>query len=439
MEVILDFFGMSKLKSTNRGDDDRTDRLSRDVTVTMLIFFAVTITTKTFVGDPIECWAPAQFTGAQEDYVNSYCWVRNTYFLASDEDVPSEHDRTPRNEITYYQWVPLILLGQAMFFYLPYAIWKNFGSKTGLDLNSIVAAGESFNATETAEVRDKTISYMTSQVDRYVAEAKKRSYKSRTISFKQLLGCCQCLKGSYLYSLYIVIKILFVVNAVLQFLLVNALFGGDFSSYGWTVIKASMMNGTQLWSKRFPRSTMCFFKVRFLGNILPYNVQCVLPINNFNEKIFIFLWFWFIGVIITSSTSLVLWIGRMSPQSKLVSYVKRHIQYSEVADNAEEEEDLDNKNKRVKQFVDYLGKDGVFVARMIAMNADTITASDFVYALFKNFKNKKWINSETRSKPSAPNYKQGRMEKEEEEEDEVDGGKKSHLKNKLFRKKNIGF
>ena len=46
-------------------------------------------------------------------YTNAYCWVKNTYYLPFDEDIP--HHTTPdeeMNHIVYYQWLPFILLGQ---------------------------------------------------------------------------------------------------------------------------------------------------------------------------------------------------------------------------------------------------------------------------------------------------------------------------------------
>ena len=36
-------------------------------------------------------------------YANSYCWVRNTYYLSWDDEIP--RDDEPRETVMYYQWV----------------------------------------------------------------------------------------------------------------------------------------------------------------------------------------------------------------------------------------------------------------------------------------------------------------------------------------------
>ena len=79
-------------------------------------------------------------------YTNSYCWVRNTYFLPYDEDVPEEYER--RTMIPYYQWIPFILIGQALFFYVPSVVWHGLNQKSGVDADNILASANTFNATE---------------------------------------------------------------------------------------------------------------------------------------------------------------------------------------------------------------------------------------------------------------------------------------------------
>ncbi len=43
-----------------------------------------------------------------------------------------------------------------------------------------------------------------------------------------------------------------------------------------------------------------------------YVVQCVLPINLFNEKIFIFIWFWFAMLCILTVTSALKWVWNLA-------------------------------------------------------------------------------------------------------------------------------
>jgi len=96
----------------------------------------------------------------------SYCWIRNTYYLPAHEDVPSEEEAVNRPRLPYYQWVPMILLVQALFFYLPYGVWVTMSARSGVDVHSIVEAGQSFTVTDMTEIRDKTLMYMTMMMDR---------------------------------------------------------------------------------------------------------------------------------------------------------------------------------------------------------------------------------------------------------------------------------
>ena len=46
------------------------------------------------------------------------------------------------------------------------------------------------------------------------------------------------------------------------------------------------------------------------GACCRYSVQCVLPINMYNEKIFLFLWFWMVFVAAISCINFVTWLIR---------------------------------------------------------------------------------------------------------------------------------
>jgi len=51
-------------------------------------------------------------------------------------------DRDSIHRLTYYQWVPIILLVQAVFFHLPHILWISLAERSGLDVNSVVMTGE---------------------------------------------------------------------------------------------------------------------------------------------------------------------------------------------------------------------------------------------------------------------------------------------------------
>lgn len=74
MESLFKSFG-SLGPFKRKADDDYADRLSRQYTVIVLVTFAGLVTTRQFVGKPISCWCPAQFTDSHREYANTVCWV----------------------------------------------------------------------------------------------------------------------------------------------------------------------------------------------------------------------------------------------------------------------------------------------------------------------------------------------------------------------------
>lgn len=115
--------------------------------------------------------------------------------------------------------------------------------------------------------------------------------------------------------------------------------------------------------------------MRSLGNIHRHTVQCVLPINLFNEKIFVFIWFWLAFVALLNIFSWFEWFLRAVRYTAHTTYVSRQLKA------------LDKVNRelecRVPRFVaEYLCQDGVFVTRLIAKNAGEIIAAEILGGLW---------------------------------------------------------
>lgn len=399
MGSILSVVELELSLPKSRYDDDSTDRLNRLLTVAILVMFSLIVTSTQYVGEPISCWTPAHFEDDHEDYANSYCWIRNTYFLPFDADIPTDvrlpgerRGRGPRR-LPYYQWVPLILLVQALGFYFPYRVWTRLSRYSGLDLHSLVEAGQSFSVTDMTEIRDKTLMYMAMMTDRYL-----RSFSAGDVpahgAGRRRLPCTYNCHGNFLVVVYLFVKLLYLINIAAQLFLLDMFLGTPFHAYGVEVLRDTFKESRQMndWSVQtsvmFPRVTMCDLKVRRLGAVHDYNVQCVLPINLFNEKIFLFVWFWLVLVGVITLGSLVMWIVRVAYLPGQRRYVKRHLAFVRRLD------DEDDRKRKTSRFVNgYLSQDGVFVLRLLAHNTSTVTATEFVTALWDNYKDKRMTQS----------------------------------------------
>ena len=66
-------------------------------------------------------------------------------------------------------------------------------------------------------------------------------------------------------------------------------------------------------SRVFPRMTKCIFhKFGGSGTIQRFDALCVLGMNIVNEKIYIFLWFWFVILAVITGINLIVRLVQLS-------------------------------------------------------------------------------------------------------------------------------
>lgn len=122
---------------------------------------------------------------------------------------------------------------------------------------------------------------------------------------------------------------------------------------------------------------MCDFRVRQNTNVHRYTVQCVLPINLFNEKIFILVWFWLSIVSLITFFGLVSWLCQLAYWPTQYRYVRRQLTTVGQVDQDQHE---------VKRFANaYLRRDGLFVLRLVAKNAGELVSCELLAGLWETY------------------------------------------------------
>jgi hypothetical protein len=107
-------------------------------------------------------------------------------------------------------------------------------------------------------------------------------------------------------------------------------FDGEFLTYGIKVIdfmQSDQEDRVDPMIYIFPRMTKCtFHKYGLSGEVERHDSICILPLNIVNEKIYIFLWFWFIILTILTSILIVYRMGIIMSSKVRAVLFKFHYQ-----------------------------------------------------------------------------------------------------------------
>ncbi|GMT06989.1 hypothetical protein PENTCL1PPCAC_29163 [Pristionchus entomophagus] len=356
--------------------DDPVDRLNYFVTTMILAFFGIMVSAKQYVGSPIQCWTPMEFRGGWEQYAEDYCFIQNTFYIPFEEEIPTGVEEREKAEIGYYQWVPIVLALQAIMFYVPNWIWKTLNKQTGIDVECAVADAQKLRSLPAIARRaeaEKLADYLAEALD--MKSERPKCYRFLCFRFGNNLG-------SYVTTLYILTKIAYLGNLILQIVLLDRFLGSGNIFWGFNTVR-DLINGRE-WheSGMFPRVTLCDFGVRKLANLHRYTVQCVLMINMFNEKIYLFLWFWFMTVLFVTIINFVYCISQLVFARARESSCKNWLSGLNTANDHQSYGD----DLLIRRFANFgLQPDGILVMRFIEGHAGAMVAKDLAMVLYKKF------------------------------------------------------
>ncbi|XP_074112590.1 innexin family member shaking B isoform X1 [Cotesia typhae] len=266
-------------------------------TAAVMLIFSIIVSAKQSVGNPIDCMHTREIP---VDAFNAYCWIHSTYFVtgamlgvagvnvafpgvASSSSFLWPHNRVghlsfPENHnrkeeeikvIRYYQWVAFLLLLQAILFYTPRWLWKGWeGGKIH------------------ALMMDLDIG-LCSEVEKKQKKKMLLDYLWENLRYHNW----------WAYRYYLC-EVLALVNVIGQMFLMNRFFDGAFLTFGIDVLRfleSDQEDRIDPMIYVFPRMTKCtFYKYGVSGEVERHDAVCILPLNVVNEKIYVFLWFWFL-------------------------------------------------------------------------------------------------------------------------------------------------
>uniref|UniRef100_A0AC35FXV7 Innexin n=1 Tax=Panagrolaimus sp. PS1159 TaxID=55785 RepID=A0AC35FXV7_9BILA len=349
--------------------DDFIDRLQYYTTL-LLIFFAIIVSARSFTS-PIECEMPAEFPGPWMTYVKEYCYISSTYTISSLRDNGEGGTRMIQG---YYQWVAFILVIKALLLYIPHVAWKIFLNTKITDIRHVVEKAKSLRFVM-GEEHQKGLEDITHYL-------KERLQHQKTKDGVSIAGFG--MKSSLAHT---IAKMFTVMIILFEISFINKNFGPEPDNFwGFTMLRVGLTNSAWVDTGMFPRLSFCEFKQPILGGNYPLRtVQCALPQNLVNEKIFIFVWFLLTTVLILSIIDIFYFVLTLFSQSRRLKTTKYFFQ-----PGLKEDADVFvlgevKKQKMIGFACDMFGPDGMYLLDCLKRNAGSLIASEIATDIIEEF------------------------------------------------------
>ncbi|VDD77955.1 unnamed protein product [Mesocestoides corti] len=369
---------------------DFADRCAYLLSFIVLVICFTIVTLKSYVLEPLSCYTATTFSGSNMiSFINAFCWVNGTVPADVNTDRledPDYWDYLESKKVNYYQWVSLVLALQAIMCYFPNLVWETITfNRVGTNLGYFVEAAQNA-AKETGTNRTNRVQFLASSLDTLFFARRPLPHGPRNSGLLRFVGFVKELLphkrlGRAICAYYFATKLLYFANAVLQLVFMEYFLGmsGKYRLFGLQVLH-DIWHG-HYWQETlvFPRVGFCRVPIKLVGRSVPTLIaQCSMPVNMLNEKIYVFLWFWFVGVATLQVISISIWILRLSIRQRRVRSLVRYMKVADVYD-----EGMKQTLKRFESAC--LRPDGSFILHMLRLNAGEIITNEILQALVDRF------------------------------------------------------
>ncbi|CAF3974962.1 unnamed protein product [Rotaria sordida] len=392
LRIANKFSGILSLADVRaKADDFLIDRLSYKFTSAVLCVFAVFCGVKSSYTVPIICWTPAQLR-RYERAITAYCYANNTYYVPDDQRVPSTANERYEGLIIYYQWLPWIFAIQAFFFFLPKLIWHLALSGSRHDVKAILdRASKLYDVPKfdkkksLSKFREEKLIYLNTQLfdreDDDIIIHSRHHHNNRIFSY-------------YLIICYIGVKCLYFLNCLFQISLIHLMIGtrpfginrfkhlkeDTFETHfiGQFINKISSGVSELIDTSSFPKRTLCDFTFRELASNHAYTVECILPLNIIVEKIYVFLYLWFILLAFIIFIDFIKWIGYLIHCLISSDKTRQHYVRTHLIDRTKYDP------KDINDFANqHLTGNNYFLLKLLSKNISTFVVVDMLDYFFK--------------------------------------------------------
>ncbi|XP_070506516.1 innexin inx7 [Chironomus tepperi] len=278
------------------------------LTFIILLVCTILVTSRSYIGEHIRCMVGGGPT-IPEHVVNTFCFFTTTFTIVRHLNQtllekgiiphPGIGPIYPDDEVThhaYYQWVPFVLFMQAIAFYLPHLFWRSWeGGKIKALVDGLqkVLLSRYIRSDEDVTInKDYTIKAM--------------STLQKKLSTIKIAFLRHIIINRHWASKMITCEIMNFLNCCLQIYLTHVFLGRQFFRLGIDFMHDDFTGAMDTLDIVFPKVTKCHFhKYGASGSIQKHDALCVMALNIINEKIFIFLWFWYCILLTVSILSLI--------------------------------------------------------------------------------------------------------------------------------------